>query len=183
MHLQVQWATPTHVMELKVSLLFKAAGKAKAELRRRGCDEISEMHHFRKYGDFWLPHDSIQRFSDGSPRMSKCCTSGEQECVAKLLRTFSIQTNSCIKTLPASLDAHKLKADYTMEGELRKTGKKNSALSPGENNFHQDKQAKWTKSQLQSSTNPRGTCGFKKPQLSASSLTSWEVWITTVFQL
>lgn len=109
MHLQVQWATPTHVMELKLSLLFKAAAKAKAELRLRGYDEISEMHHFRKYGDFWLLHDSIQCFSDGSPRMSKCCTSGEQECVAKLLRMISIQTNSCIKTLRALLDAHKLK--------------------------------------------------------------------------
>lgn len=109
MHLQVQWATPTHEMELKLSLLFKAAAKAKAELQLRGYDEISEMHHFRKYGDFWLLHDGIQRFSDGSPRMSKCCTSGEQERVAKLLRMISIRTNSCIKTLPALLDAHKLK--------------------------------------------------------------------------
>lgn len=33
------------------------------------------------------------------------------------------------------------KVDYTMEGRLRETGKKNSTLSPGENNFHQDKQA------------------------------------------
>lgn len=46
-----------------------------------------------------------------------------------------------------------------MEGKTGETGKK-FVLSPGENNFHQDKQANLTKSQLQTPTNPWGTRGL-----------------------
>lgn len=129
----------------------------------RSHDEISEMHYFRKYSDFWLLNDSIRHFSDGSLRRSMCCTSGEQDCCKTPQDDFNPdqflhQNTTCITKCSQT------NVDYTMEGKLREKGKKKKkfALSPGENNFYQDKQANLTKSQLQSSTNPRGTCGLKK---------------------
>lgn len=100
----------------------------------RGYDTISEMHYLRKYSDFWLLNDRTQCFSDRSLRISLCCTSGERDCVAKLLRMISIQTNSCIKTVPALLHAHKLKGITQLRASRRKQVKKKKGLL-----FHLDR--------------------------------------------